>query len=524
MACREDGLPAVPGWRGYILERSSGILMPVSALPGPYGIGTLGQAAYDFVDFLAEAGQHWWQMLPVGPTSYGDSPYQSFSTFAGNPYFVDLDMLIADGLLTQEEADAPYWGSLSNQVDYAAVYEARFDLLAIACRRGWSKHLAGLHAFQDENRNWLPNYVLYMAIKRENGMHSWLEWPEPLRRRDPQAIAEAKERLAEDIRVFTFIQYLFDRQWKALREYAHDRGVFLFGDLPIYVALDSADVWSEPEQFQLDSDGFPTAVAGVPPDYFSETGQLWGNPLYRWDRMRDEGYGWWIRRLDAMGKRFDQIRIDHFRGFAEYWSIPYGAETAAEGHWEPGPGLPFVQVLTGWFPNLGIVAEDLGVESPNLTALLRDSGLPGMKVLQFAFEDAESPYLPHNYVSNCVCYTGTHDNDTTLGWLNSVTGDTLAFTEEYTDCMAPSQLVWRIIRLGMMSVADLFIVPMQDYLELGSQARMNTPGTPAGNWNWRMNASALTPSLAWSIRRMTECYGRTAPQETAEEPEETDLL
>ena len=499
------------------MERSSGILMPVSALPGPYGIGTLGQAAYDFVDFLAEAGQRWWQMLPVGPTSYGDSPYQSFSTFAGNPYFVDLDMLIADGLLTQEEADTPYWGSLSNQVDYAAVYEARFDLLAIACRRGWAKHLAGLHAFQEENSGWLSNYVLYMAIKRENGMRSWLEWPEPLRRRDPQAIAEAKERLAEDIRVFTFIQYLFDRQWKALREYAHEHGVYLFGDLPIYVALDSADVWSEPEQFQLDSEGFPTAVAGVPPDYFSETGQLWGNPLYRWDRMREEGYGWWIRRLDAMGKRFDQIRIDHFRGFAEYWSIPYGAETAAEGHWEPGPGLPFVQVLTGWFPNLGIVAEDLGVESPNLTLLLQESGLPGMKVLQFAFEDPDSPYLPHNYVANCVCYTGTHDNDTTLGWLNTATGDTLAYTEEYTDCMAPSQLVWRIIRLGMMSVADLFIAPMQDYLELGSDARMNTPGTPSGNWSWRMNASALTSSLAWSIRRMTECYRRTAPRPEPDE-------
>ncbi len=293
--------------------------------------------------------------------------------------------------------------------------------------------------------------------------------------------------------------------------------MYLFGDLPIYVALDSADVWSEPEQFQLDSEGFPTAVAGVPPDYFSETGQLWGNPLYRWDRMREEGYGWWIRRLDAMGKRFDQIRIDHFRGFAEYWSIPYGAETAAEGHWEPGPGLPFVQVLTGWFPHLGIVAEDLGVESPNLTLLLQESGLPGMKVLQFAFEDPDSPYLPHNYVANCVCYTGTHDNDTTLGWLNTATGDTLAYTEEYTDCMAPSQLVWRIIRLGMMSVADLFIVPMQDYLELGSEARMNTPGTPSGNWSWRMNASVLTSSLAWSIRRMTECYGRTAPQPEPDE-------
>jgi 4-alpha-glucanotransferase len=488
--------------------------MPVSALPGPYGIGTLGQAAYDFVDFLAEAGQRWWQMLPVGPTSYGDSPYQSFSTFAGNPYFVDLDMLIADGLLTQEEADAPYWGSLSNQVDYAAVYEARFDLLAIAYRRGWSKHLAGLHAFQEENSGWLPNYVLYMAIKRENGMHSWLEWPEPLRRRDPQAIAGAKERLAEDIRVFTFIQYLFDRQWKALREYAHEHGVYLFGDLPIYVALDSADVWSEPEQFQLDSEGFPTAVAGVPPDYFSETGQLWGNPLYRWDRMREEGYGWWIRRLDAMGRRFDQIRIDHFRGFAEYWSIPYGAETAAEGHWEPGPGLPFVQVLTGWFPHLGIVAEDLGVESPNLTLLLQESGLPGMKVLQFAFDPWDdkgaSEYLPHNYERNSVVYTGTHDNDTTVGWYASLKNDEKKKVRTYLRVKDRSGVCAGMIHIAMGSVSELCVIPIQDWLELGSEARINIPSTLGGNWCWRMKEDALTDSLALRIREMTARYGRLA--------------
>ena len=493
------------------MDRSSGILLPVSALPGPYGIGTLGQAAYDFTDFLAKAGQQWWQMLPVGPTSYGDSPYQSFSTYAGNPYFVDLALLIDDGLLTPEEAAAPFWGADARSVDYAAVYEARFDVLAIACRRGWDRYAPEIAAFQAANASWLPDYALFMALKREHGMRCWLEWPEPLRRRDPAALEAAQARLEPDVRLFTFIQFLFERQWDALRAYAHEKDVKLFGDLPIYVALDSADVWSEPEQFQLDETGYPTAVAGVPPDYFSETGQLWGNPLYDWNRMRADGYGWWIRRLDAMRQRFDQIRIDHFRGFAEYWAIPYEAETAAEGHWEIGPGLDFVRVLLGWFPHLGIVAEDLGVDSPALKELLEGSGLPGMKVLQFAFQKREdSPYQPHNYTPNCVCYTGTHDNDTLLGWASTALGSELSFAREYLGAAPGERLSWSMLRGGMRSVAKLFVAPMQDYLELGSEARINTPGTTGCNWSWRLNAEDLKPSLALRIRRLTETYGRSS--------------
>ena len=400
------------------MKRSSGILMPVSSLPSPYGIGTLGKAAYEFVDFLADAGQRWWQMLPVGPTSYGDSPYQSFSTYAGNPYFVDLDMLREDGLLTQEEIDAVYWGSDPARVDYAAIYNGRFTLLAKATERGWDRDTEELNAFMEQNRTWLPDYALYMAVKRHFGMRAWTEWEdEDIRLHRPVAVEKYRRELWEDVRLFTYIQFLFFKQWNALRSYARKKGIGIIGDLPIYVAMDSADVWSDPRSFQLDEKNVPTAVAGVPPDYFSEDGQLWGNPLYNWPAMEADGFGWWIRRVDGASKLFDVIRIDHFRGLASYWAVPYGETTAKKGRWIPGPGIRMVRAITGWFPQLQFIAEDLGILTPDVTELMDQSGLPGMKVLEFAFDPVEpGVYLPHNHPKNCVCYVGTHDNAPVLQW------------------------------------------------------------------------------------------------------------
>ncbi|MBQ2783312.1 MAG: 4-alpha-glucanotransferase, partial [Oscillospiraceae bacterium] len=334
------------------MERSAGILLSVSSLPSPYGIGTLGKAAYEFADFLAAAGQKYWQLLPLGPTSYGDSPYQSFSTFAGNPYFIDLDMLIEDELLTEEEVTMRDWGSNARAVDYGKIYENRFEVLAIAKARGWERDREDVAAFMEENKRWLGDYALYMACKRHYGMRPWTEWPDDIRLRDTEALAEAREKYNEDVELFIYIQFLFFRQWNALRTYLHDKGIFVIGDLPIYVPLDSADVWAEPEWFQMDDQCVPTAVSGVPPDYFAVDGQLWGTPLYNWDAMGEDGYGWWIRRIDGAGKLYDVIRIDHFRGLDEYWAVPYGETTARNGQWLPGPGMRLVGALNGWFKDL----------------------------------------------------------------------------------------------------------------------------------------------------------------------------
>lgn len=354
------------------MNRSSGILMPIFSLPSPYGIGTLGKAAYDFADFLAEAGQHYWQMLPLGPTSYGDSPYQSFSTFAGNPYFIDPDLLVEDGLLTKREVKAYRWGDDPRHVDYGAVYASRLKLLAKAKKRGWERDREEVTAFVAENARWLPDYALFMACKRHFGMRSWTEWEdEDIRlRRSPEVLERYRTLLREDVELFTYIQYLFFRQWEALRTYLHGKDIHVIGDLPIYVAMDSADVWAEPENFQLDDRCVPTEVSGVPPDYFSADGQLWGNPLYRWDRMQADGFGWWIRRIDGAGKLYDVIRIDHFRGFESYWAVPYGETTAKNGRWVKGPGMALVGVLIGWFPQLEFIAEDLGYPTPEVAQLL----------------------------------------------------------------------------------------------------------------------------------------------------------
>ena len=491
------------------MDRASGILLPISALPSPYGIGTLGKAAYAFADFLHAAGQKYWQLLPLGPTSYGDSPYQSFSTFAGNPYFIDLDLLAEEGLLDNEDLAAADWGNDPRYVDYGKIYEVRFDVLRRAFLRGRERDREAVERFQAENP-WLKNYALYMAVKAHFGMKSWLEWPdEAIRVRAPEAVARYEKELAEDVAFYTYLQYLFFKQWGELREYIHSLGIRIIGDLPIYVAMDSADVWAEPEFFQLGEGNIPTEVSGVPPDYFSADGQLWGNPLYDYDRMRQDGFGWWIRRVEGASRLFDVIRIDHFRGLESYWAVPYGAETAREGRWRKGPGMDLVGVLTQWFHGLDIIAEDLGFLTPEVHQLLRDSGLPGMKVLEFAFDAREpSNYLPHTYERNCVCYVGTHDNETVMQWREQADRADVTFARKYLGLNEAEGFHWGMIRGGMSSVADTFVAQMQDYLGLGAEGRMNTPGTLGNNWRWRLLPGEASPALARKIRRYAHMYGR----------------
>ena len=491
------------------MDRASGILLPISALPSPYGIGTLGKAAYAFADFLHAAGQRYWQLLPLGPTSYGDSPYQSFSTFAGNPYFIDLDLLAEEGFLDKEDLAAADWGNDPRYVDYGKIYEVRFDVLRRAFLRGRERDREAVERFQAENP-WLKNYALYMAVKAHFGMKSWLEWPdEAIRVRAPEAVARYEKELAEDVAFYTYLQYLFFKQWGELREYIHSLGIRIIGDLPIYVAMDSADVWAEPEFFQLGEGNIPTEVSGVPPDYFSADGQLWGNPLYDYDRMRQDGFGWWIRRVEGASRLFDVIRIDHFRGLESYWAVPYGDKTARNGRWRKGPGMDLVGVLTQWFHGLDIIAEDLGFLTPEVHQLLRDSGLPGMKVLEFAFDAREpSNYLPHTYERNCVCYVGTHDNETVMQWREQADRADVTFARKYLGLNEAEGFHWGMIRGGMSSVADTFVAQMQDYLGLGAEGRMNTPGTLGNNWRWRLLPGEASPALARKIRRYAHMYGR----------------
>ncbi len=494
------------------IQRSSGILMPIFSLPSPYGIGTLGKAAYDFADFLHAAGQKYWQLLPLGPTSYGDSPYQSFSTYAGNPYFIDLDFLVEDGLLLKEEVEEICrWGSDPRYVDYGSIYNSRFTALKKAKNRGWQRDRAAVDAFVAENRRWLPDYALFMACKCHFGMKAWTEWEDDeIRLRKSQAALEKyRTMLREDVELFIYLQFLFFRQWEQLKSYIHSLGIHIIGDLPIYVALDSADVWAEPENFQLDENNVPTEVAGVPPDYFTEDGQLWGNPLYRWDRMEQDGFGWWIRRIDGAKKLFDVIRIDHFRGLESYWAVPYGETTAKNGHWVKGPGMRLVGTLQGWFHDLELIAEDLGYPTPEVQQLLQDSGLPGMKVLEFAFDSREpSNYLPHVYTENCICYTGTHDNPPVALWRVEADQEDVAYAEKYLGLNEAEGFHWGVIRGGMGSVSRLFVAQMQDYLGLGQGHRVNTPGTASGNWQWRLLPGEANAAIAAKIAAMTKMYGR----------------
>ena len=505
------------------MKRSSGILLAVSSLPSPYGIGTLGKAAYEFADFLHAAGQHYWQMLPLGPTSYGDSPYQSFSTFAGNPYFIDLDILIDDGLLKKSEVAKCQWGTEPRYVDYGKIYESRFQVLALAKQRGWRRDAEQVAAFREENGRWLEDYALYMACKRHFGMKSWTEWPDTaLRlRKSPEVLEQYHTKLQEDVELFIYIQFLFFRQWTALREYLHQQDIQVIGDLPIYVPMDSADVWAEPEFFQLDDQCIPTAVSGVPPDYFSEDGQLWGTPLYRWDVMQEDGFGWWIRRIDGAGKLYDVIRIDHFRGFESYWSIPADAKTAREGHWEPGPGMPLVQALRDVAADIRaatgrevtVLAEDLGESTEALRQFVKDSGFPGMRVMQFAFDgDPGNIHLPYNYDRNCAAYTGTHDNNTLLGFIWEADPTTRRRILRYcgftgTDWNCP-EAYRAVIRTLLASTAGLAVLPIQDILGFGADTRMNVPGRAEGNWCFRITRDQLAGIDRAYYRELNQLYGR----------------
>lgn len=489
--------------------RKSGILLPVSSIPSKYGIGTFSKQAYEFVDFLEKAGQKYWQILPLGPTGYGDSPYQSFSTFAGNPYYIDLEALVEKGWLTEEECDACDFGADEEYVDYEKIYLSRFKILKKAYERSNIAADEAFLKFREENTFWLGDYALYMAVKNSFDSVSWIEWDEDIRLRKNEAIASYKEKYAQEVEFYEFQQFLFTSQWFALKEYANEKGIEIIGDIPIYVAFDSADTWANPELFQLDENCIPVGVAGCPPDSFSATGQLWGNPLYRWEYHKETGYEWWMKRIAYCYQLYDVVRIDHFRGFDEYYFIPYGDETAEFGHWEKGPGYDIFKVMKEKLGRKAVIAEDLGFLTPSVLKLVKKTGYPGMKILQFAFDSREeSDYLPHNYTNNSVVYTGTHDNDTTMGWYDSLNKRDKAFAKRYLNIRSQKDVHWEFIRAALASVSDTAIIPMQDYLGLGAEARINIPSTLGNNWKWRMTEGQLTEELAEKICKMTKLYGR----------------
>ena len=474
------------------------------------------------MDILEKAGQRYWQILPLGPTGYGDSPYQSCSTYAGNPYFIDLEELIKEGLLTKEECDSCNWGEDPVYVDYEKIYNYRFPLLHKAYERADLQKDQEYQVFVREYQIWLKDYALYMAIKNNQEGKSWLDWPKELQDRNSGYVRKAEKELEEEVGFYCFLQYLFEKQWRKLKKYANKKGIQIIGDVPIYVALDSADVWAHPKMFQIGEDYSPVAVAGCPPDAFSATGQLWGNPLYDWKRHKETGYAWWIQRMTYCMERYDVARIDHFRGFDEYYSIPYGDETAETGHWEEGPGLELFEVLKKNVPNLQVIAEDLGFLTDSVVKLVKDTGFPGMKVLQFAFDGSEdSSYLPHKYEKNCVVYTGTHDNETTKGWLEGLQGHDNEFVRAYINCYDKpvNDCVWGLIRTALSSVADLAVIPIQDYLCLGNEARMNAPSTLGLNWKWRLKKGQIADVTVYTMGELNRIYGRLAKEEAAKEPE-----
>lgn len=489
--------------------RASGVLMHLTSLSSPHGIGTMGKEARAFADFLAAGGQRYWQLLPLGPTGYGDSPYQSFSTFAGNPYLIDLDTLAEEGLLTEPEYAGEDWGEDPQRVDFGLLYRKRYPVLKKAVRRLLERKEPEYEMFLAENAHWLPDYALFMALKDAGDGAPWWQWPEELRRREPHALARAGEELREETDFWQGVQYLFFRQWQKLKEYVNGRGISLIGDLPIYVALDSADVWAGPELFQLDRELVPTEVAGCPPDAFAADGQLWGNPLFDWERMEADGYAWWIGRIAHQLRLYDMLRIDHFRGFESYYAIPFGEETARNGRWRPGPGMKLFRAVEAALGQKDIIAEDLGYLTPEVRQMLAESGFPGMKVLQFAFDSREeSDYLPHNYDKNCVVYVGTHDNDTALGWLDTVSPEDRRYAMDYLKLTGAEGYHWGLMRGAWASAARLAVVTAQDLLGLGSGARMNTPSTLGGNWQWRAMPGVFTEELAQRLRRETGIYRR----------------
>ena len=492
--------------------RKSGVLLPVSSIPSKYGIGTFSRQAYEFVDMLEQAGQTYWQILPLGPTGYGDSPYQSFSTFAGNPYYIDLETLIEERYLTKKDCDSYDFGDNDEYIDYEKIYFSRFKVLRTAFNKAKSDNLEADKAYQDfvgENAYWLDDYALYMAVKNSFDGVSFIEWDEDIRLRKKEALKKYKEKYKDEIDFYKFQQFIFARQWFALKEYANKKKIKIIGDIPIYVAFDSSDTWANPELFQLDENLEPIGVAGCPPDAFSVTGQLWGNPLYRWEYHKETGYEWWMKRIAYCYKLYDVVRIDHFRGFDEYYSIPYGDPTAEFGHWEKGPGYDIFKTMKAELGKKAVIAEDLGFLTDSVLKLVKKTGYPGMKILQFAFDSREeSDYLPHNYTTNSVVYTGTHDNDTVLGWLCTMNRHDRSFAKRYLNINKNKDIQWEFIRAAMSSVSDTCIIPMQDYLGLGAEARINIPSTLGLNWKWRMLPGAFSEELALRIRKMTKLYGR----------------
>ncbi len=485
--------------------RKSGVLMHISSLPSPYGIGTLGAQARSFVDFLVSAGQHYWQMLPVSPTGYGDSPYQSFSSYAGNPYFIDLDTLCEQGYLNKDEYINLDWGSNRLKVDYGKMYENRFIVLELACKRLLESQTDDYNRFCMENSYWLENFALYMAIKNSKNGAPWTDWERELRFRDPAAIGAMRQQLEENISLQKTIQYFFYAQWEQLRLYANGHGVEIIGDIPMYAAMDSSDVWAYPKCFCLNEELMPNEVAGCPPDGFTADGQLWGNPLYDWEKLKENDYDWWIKRIDHQFKLYDVLRIDHFRGLDSFYAIAGDADNARNGRWCKGPGYDLFKALG---PRR-IIAEDLGFLTDSVRQLLAETGYPGMKVLQFAFDSREeSDYLPHNFIPNCVAYTGTHDNSTILGWFSSAPAGDIAKATEYMRIAEDDNPVKIMLTTLCSSVAELAVVSMQDLLELDDEARMNIPGTLGGNWQWRMSPDAPMSVIAESLKRLTQLYGR----------------
>ena len=492
--------------------RKSGILLPISSIPSEYGIGTFSKQAYAFVDFLEQAGQKLWQILPLGPTGYGDSPYQSFSTFAGNPYYIDLVTLIEQGYLTRKDCDAADFGDDPEYVDYEKIYFQRFKLLkkayAVALEKGLDKEPI-YREFLSRNAYWLEDYALYMAVKTRFDSVCWIEWDEDIRLRKPMAVKKYQRALAYEIGFYRFQQFMFYTQWSALKAYANKKGIEIIGDIPIYVAFDSADTWANPELFQLDENNLPIGVAGCPPDAFSETGQLWGNPLYKWEYHKETGYDWWMKRIAYCYELYDIVRIDHFRGFDAYWSVPYGDETAQYGHWVQGPGYELFQTMKEKLGKKKVIAEDLGFLTDSVLKLVKKTGFPGMKILQFAFDGSpENAYLPHNYPENCIVYTGTHDNETMMGWYRNVAPKYRRCAKKYLNIAARKDVQWYFIRAALSSVAETAIIPLQDYLGLGDEARINIPSTLGENWKWRMKKGACTPELAVKIYEVTKMYGR----------------
>ena len=487
--------------------------MHLSSLPSPYGIGTMGKEARKFVDFLQASGQSCWQLLPVCPTSYGDSPYQSYSTFAGNPYFIDLDYLEEMGLLAKSDYEAIDWESAPDKVNYGVLYQKRYPVLRKAAERFLQNPSEDFEGFCSENAAWLSDFALFMALKDVHGGAQWSEWKAPLRNRDAEALKAAESEQKDNVLFWKVLQYLFFKQWAELKAYANERGISIIGDLPIYVSLDSVDAWAHPELFQLDENKVPKEVAGCPPDGFSADGQLWGNPLYDWGYMEADHFTWWIHRIEYLCKVYDTLRIDHFRAFDSYYAIPYGETTARNGRWKQGPGMKLFDEVERAIGRQPIIAEDLGYLTDSVRKLLKDSGFPGMKVLEFAFDSRDSSgneYLPHNYIPICVAYAGSHDNDTILGWFADADPEDTAYCKEYLDISDGDELNWSMMSSLWRSVAELTIVQAQDLLGLGSEARMNAPSTVGSNWCWRAVSGVFTDELAEKMRRKMRIYGRLA--------------